>query len=128
MCVTRFVEYGRIDCAIFLPFQTFRFFMIRTIGYNVGNQYVRIYSQIFSISLTSFLARTLNLTVYDALYLELAESPDCQVVMSDKPYFDQVSQAPDIYSKRNICLRDYIEEANRANQQPGSSSRGRKGI
>lgn len=59
-----------------------------------------------SLSRTSFLARTLDLTIYDASYLELAESLDCKVVTSDQPFLENVSKSNDTYSNKVIFLND----------------------
>jgi predicted nucleic acid-binding protein len=60
-----------------------------------------------SVSRTASIARTLDITVYDATYLELAQDLDCQAVTSDKPFRDKVLAGVFDESSRIVLLRDY---------------------
>lgn len=63
-----------------------------------------------SVSRATSLARTLDLTTYDATYLMLAQELDCQVVTSDKPFHDKVQALQVNKSKRIVLLKDYSTE------------------
>lgn len=60
-----------------------------------------------SVSRRASIARTLDITVYDATYLDLAQDLDCQVVTSDKPLRDKVLAGVFDESSRIVLLRDY---------------------
>jgi predicted nucleic acid-binding protein len=63
-----------------------------------------------SVSRTANLARTLDLTVYDVTYLELAEALDCQLVTSDTVFYEKASANKSTESVRIKLLKDYSAE------------------
>jgi predicted nucleic acid-binding protein len=60
-----------------------------------------------SISRTTSLARKLDVSVYDATYLELSETLECQVITSDGPFFEKVSKSSGEVATRIRLLRDF---------------------
>ena len=60
-----------------------------------------------SVADAAVLARTLDLTIHDATYLELAQNLDYQLVTSDKSFHDKVASSSSDNSQRVILLKDY---------------------
>lgn len=46
------------------------------------------------------IAHKLNVTIYDALYLALAEQENCQMITADLKFFNSITRSP---LKKNIC-------------------------
>ena len=62
-----------------------------------------------SISRTAMLARSLDISIYDACYLELAQSLECQVITSDKSFCDRVRTGLDDESRIEL-LEGYMRQ------------------
>jgi len=66
-----------------------------------------------SISRAARLARTMDLTIYDSTYLALAEDLNCQLVTSDKTFYDKLFTRAE-KSASVVLLKDYSAEQQRA--------------
>lgn len=71
-----------------------------------------------SQSLSAALARTLDITVYEAAYLQLAQDLDCQLITSDKRFHEKARLSPpadDGLKKIAVLLKDYSAIEKRRN-------------
>jgi predicted nucleic acid-binding protein len=77
-----------------------------------------------SLVKTVTLAKALNLTAYDAAYLELAESLDCRLVTADRSLWERASSS----EKRNrvILFKDYVSKNLQEDVNPGPTNQNSK--
>jgi predicted nucleic acid-binding protein len=78
-----------------------------------------------SASRGAALAKTFDLTVYDASYLGLAQDLDCRLVTSDETFCEKVLAVSPDESSRVVLLKDYSKEQEKGAGQ-GSEAGERK--
>lgn len=77
-----------------------------------------------SVSRTALLARRFGITIYDATYLTLAQDLDCELLTTDKTFYNRViAGLDDDDSKRIILLTDYFQLLGKSETAEASSAK-----